>query len=170
MSVGCEMVRLTDGRNVTIRPLGADDGAALIAAVEREDPGDLRRRFMGAPPPAVNLARRIGRADGFHDLVLGAFAGDGRLVGVAQFDRADEGPGAEVAIEVAHDWQRARLGTVMLTRLAQLARDRGVHEFTASYYADNVAIRRLLAHLGRLRTGGYDHGTGYARIDLDETA
>lgn len=161
---------LTDGRRVTVRPLRPDDGPALTAAVEHEDPWDLRRRFMGPPPPAKTLVRLLARADGFHDLAIGAFADDGRLVGVAQFDRRGDDPRAEVAIEVAHDWQQAGLGTLLLTRLAQLARDRGVHEFTATYYADNVAIRRLLRDVGRVVDSGYDHGAGYASIDLDATA
>lgn len=164
-----DRVLLADGRKVTIRPLRPDDATALIAAVEDENPWDLRRRFMGTPPPPAMLVRQLARADGVHDLALGAFASDGRLVGVAQFDRTDDKPSAEIAIEVAHDWQRARLGTVLLTRLAALARDLGVHEFTATYYADNIAIRRLLRDVGPV-VSGYDHGAGYASIDLDVTA
>ncbi|MDQ1686609.1 MAG: hypothetical protein QOC82_3346 [Frankiaceae bacterium] len=160
-------VRLADGRCVTVRPLCADDAGALIDAVEHEDPWDLRRRFMGTPPPARTLARQLARADGFHDLVLGAFDPDGRLVGVAQFDRLDDAATAELAVEVSHDWQRRRLGTILLSELAELARARGVHEFTASYYGDNVPIRRLLRKVGHASSSGLDHGTGYARINLD---
>lgn len=160
-------VRLSDGRHVTMRPLEPEDTAALIAAVERADPWDLRRRFMGTPPPPYVLARQIARADGIHDLALGAFAPDGRLVGVAQFDRVDDEPSAEVAIEIAHDWQHDGLGVAMLTTLAELARARGIREFTASYYADNLGIRRLLHDIGCDVKSSIDHGTGYARIDLD---
>ena len=165
-----ESVLLTDGRRVTLRPLGADDAAALIDAVEHADPWDLRRRFMGAAPAPATLARQLTRADGFHDLALGAFASDGRLVGVAQFDRVDDEPHAEVAIEVAHDWQHNRLGFVLLAKLAALARERGVHEFTAVYFADNFAIRNLLRRIGKVVTSGYDQGTGYSTIDLDSIA
>lgn len=165
-----EHVLLPDRGPVTIRPLRADDTAALIDAVEHEDPWDLRRRFMGAPPPATTLAHQLARADGFHDFVLGAFTDEGQLVGVAQFDRRDEGPSAEVAIEIAHDWQRNGLGTVLLTRLVELARARGVHEFTATYYGDNLPIRRLLHKIGYVVQSGIDQGTGYARINLDVPA
>lgn len=160
-------VRLADGRWVTIRPLGPSDGAALVAAVERADPWDLRRRFMGTPPPASVLVRQLRRADGVHDLALGAFTSEGRLVGVAQFDRTDDEPSAEVAIEVAHDWQHDRLGVALLTTLVAYARECGVHEFTATYYADNVAIRRLLHSIGCDVTSTIEQGAGYARIDLD---
>lgn len=160
-------VSLADGREVTIRQLGHDDGPALAAAFRRADPLDLRRRFMGMPPPVGWLLRQLDRADGVHDLPIGAFTDEGRLVGVAQFDRPDEGPRAEVAVEVAKDWQHVGLGTKLLTKLSEMARERGVHEFTATYYADNIAIRRLLREVGNVVDSGFDSGEGYARLDLD---
>lgn len=151
-----------------VRTLDSDDADALRAALEHADPMDLRRRFMGVPPPASYLVKQLMRADGVHDLVLGAFDSAGRLVGVAQFDRPDDQPTAEVAIEVAKDWQHDGLGTLMLTRLAELARDRGIHEFTATYYADNLPIRRLLRDIGHVVTSGYESGEGHMRLSLDE--
>lgn len=162
------MTQLQDGRCVHIRPLDAHDTEALVAALERADPMDLRRRFMGVPPPTSYLVRQLKKADGLHDLVLGAFDESHRLVGVAQFDRPGEEPSAEVAIEVAKDWQHDGLGTALLGRLAHLARDRGIREFTATYYADNLPIRRLLRDIGHVVSSGYDHGEGYARLSLDE--
>jgi RimJ/RimL family protein N-acetyltransferase len=162
------MVQLQDGRQVLIRALDGRDADALTAALDHADPLDLRRRFMGVPPPASYLVRQLKRADGIHDLVLGAFDSAGRLVGVAQFDRLDEAPTAEVAIEIAKDWQHAGLGTLLLTRLAELARDRGIHEFTATYYADNLPIRRLLRDIGHVVTSGYEMGEGHMRLSLDE--
>lgn len=163
-------VLLADGRRVTIRALRADDAPALVEAFEHADPWDLRRRFMGCPPPAAALVQQLVRADGFHDFAIGAFADNGSLVGVAQFDRAGDESTAEVAIEVAHEWQHDGLGTALLARLSEVALECGVHEFTATYYADNFAIRRLLGALGTVVRSGYDHGTGYAEIALDAAA
>lgn len=129
---------------------------------------DLRKRFMGTPPPTSYLVEQLKRADGIHDLPMGAFTDDGRLVGVAQFDRVDEGPSAEVAIEVAKDWQHDGLGIELLGRLAHEARGLGIHEFTASYYADNVPIRRLLRDIGHVVASGYEYGEGFMRLSLDE--
>jgi RimJ/RimL family protein N-acetyltransferase len=162
------MTQLRDGRSVTIRPLGRRDANALLAALRRADPMDLRRRFMGVPPPPSYLVNQLRRADGTHDLVLGAFDDDGRLVGVAQFDRPDDKPTAEVAIEVAKDWQHDGLGVALLTRLVELARDRGIHEFTATYFADNIPILRLLRDVGHVVASGYECGEGHMRLSLDE--
>ena len=161
---------LTDGRKVAIRTLDGRDADALIAALRRADPGDLRRRFMGMPPPTSYLVKQLNRADGVHDLVLGAFDENGRLVGVAQFDRPDDQPTAEVAIEVAKDWQHHGLGLELLNRLADLARERGIHEFTATYFADNIAIRRLLRDVGHVVTSGYESGEGHMQLSLDEVS
>lgn len=162
------MTELQDGRHVLIRVLDGRDADALTAALDHADPMDLRRRFMGVPPPASYLVKQLRHADGVHDLVIGAFDSDGRLVGVAQFDRVNDEPTAEVAIEVAKDWQHDGLGTLMLTKLAELARDRGIHEFTATYYADNLPIRRLLRDIGRVVTSGYESGEGHMTLNLDE--
>jgi acetyltransferase len=160
--------QLKDGRTVTLRPLGRHDAKALLAAMRRADPMDLRRRFLGTPPPPSYLVNQLRRADGVHDLVLGAFDDNGRLVGVAQFDRPDDKPSAEVAIEVAKDWQRVGLGLALLTRLVVLARSRGIREFTATYFADNIPICRLLRDIGHVVTSTYECGEGRMRLSLDE--
>lgn len=45
-----------------------------------------------------------------------------------------------------------------------------MHEFTAVYYADNFAIRKLLQRVGTVVSSGYEQGAGYATIDLDAIA
>lgn len=153
---------------MTIRQLDGQDAKALVAALRRADPMDLRRRFLGVPPPTSFLVNQLRNADGLHDLVLGAFDDAGRLVGVAQFDRPDDKPTAEVAIEVAKDWQQDGLGIALLSRLMELARDRGIHEFTATYFADNIPILRLLHDVGHVLTSSYEYGEGHMRLSLDE--
>ena len=155
---------------MTIRPLVPRDGKVLLDALRRADPVDLRRRFLGAPPPPSYLVNQIRNADGVHDLVLGAFDEHGRLVGVAQFDRPDDKPTAEVAIEVAKDWQRLGLGLALLTRLVAAARSRGIHELTATYFADNIPILRLLRDVGHVVSSGYECGEGHMRLNIDEVA
>ena len=157
---------LADGRAVVLRELTADDASTLLTAIEHADPGDLRLRFMGAPPPADLLISRLRTADGVHDYALGAFDPTGRLVGVAQFDRLDDNPSAEFAIEVASDWRRVGLGTCLLTRLADVARGLGITRFTATYYADNLAVRRLLRTSHRVVASGVEQGEGYSVLDL----
>ena len=161
-------VVLADGREVVIRELLPTDEAALVAAVESADEADLRRRFMGCPPPISAIVERLRQADGWHNFALGAFSADAELVGIAQFDRVDdESSTAEIAIEVANGWQTRGLGTALLERLAECARERGVRRFTATFFADNAPLRRLLRDFAPLVQPTYEAGEGFLELDLD---
>jgi RimJ/RimL family protein N-acetyltransferase len=141
-------VTLADGRFVQIRAMSGADGAALSEAVSHAADEDLRRRFMGSPPSIAALLIRLEAADGIHDAPIGAFDSDGRLVGVTQFNRTDDGPVAELAIEVATDWKRCGLGGALLRALCVAARGCGIDRLTAVYFSDNTAIIRLLRSTG----------------------
>lgn len=161
---------LDDGREVLVRRLTAADEPALRAALTHADPMDLRRRFLGPPPPTSTIVRQLHRVDDVHDLALGAFDAAGRLVGVAQFDRTDDQPVAEFAIELGTAWQRHGLGRLMLDALVEEARAVGITRLTASYYADNLPVRRLIHHSGRVVESGISAGQGYAVLDISAPA
>ncbi len=99
-------------------------------------------------------------------MLLGAFDSDGRLVGVAQFDRRDDKPVAEFAIEIARDWQRCGLGALMLRRLAAIAERQGVVRFTVVYLSDNAAIIRLMRSTGATTWTGTECGVSTAELAL----
>jgi acetyltransferase len=160
-------VTLYDGTCVTIRPIRREDDTAVREALRTADPNDLHQRFMGCAPTVVLVLSYFHHADGIRDLATGAFTAEGRLVGVAQFDRPEGGPTAEFAIEVAHDFQRRGLGARLLADLEDRARMVGVRELTATYYADNFAIRRLLGQSGQIQSSSYECGEGSARLNLD---
>lgn len=159
---------MADGRTVVVRELTAADAAALVAAVEAATPADLQRRFLGPPPTASFLTTRLAAADGTHHAHVGAFSADGTLVGAAQFDRSDDAQHAEIAVQVATEWQHDGVGTVLLRHLAVLARRRGISTFTATYLGDNVALRRLLGHLGLPVSATCHHGEGHAIVVLGD--
>jgi GNAT superfamily N-acetyltransferase len=158
--------RLSDGRTVLIRELTAADEQALRAALARADSGDLRRRFMGSPPPVRIMLELLRTADGVHDAALGAFTNDGRLVGVAQFDRADDRPSADVALEVAKDWQHGGLGKELSRRIALLAQANGIDTFAVNYLADNNAVAKLLDLGAGAAPPTIDAGNAVSEVDL----
>lgn len=156
------------GRLVGIRRLRPADEGVLRAALSHADPIDLRKRFLGPPPPASTIVRQLERVDDVHDLALGAFDEAGHLIAVAQFDRLDDEPTAELAIEVGTGWQRQGLGRIMLDALIAEARALHITRLTASYYADNLPVRRLLHHSGLVAESGFDSGQGYAVLDISD--
>jgi acetyltransferase len=160
-------VTLPGGQVLTIRPLETADEDEVREAFRTADPFDLHRRFMGCSPPIETILRYLNRADGLHALAIGAFSAEGRLVGLAQFDRPGDGPTAEFALEVAHEYQRKGLGGELLADLEERAQRVGVHRLTATFYADNFPIRQLLGHTGQLQSTSYDCGEGAACLNPD---
>jgi RimJ/RimL family protein N-acetyltransferase len=157
---------LADGRTVRLQVLTAADAPALTEAIHGADSFDLFRRFMGAAPPAHVLVRLLSTADGIHDAVLGAYDVEERLVGIAQFDRTDDLPSAELAVEVATGWKRCGLGTALLHELAVMAAGRGITRLTAFYFTDNAPLIRLLHATGACTGTGGSDGTSSAELDV----
>ena len=68
-------------------------------------------------------------------------------MGVARFIRVHDSV-AECAIVVADDWQGRGVGTELLDRLVERARDEQIDRFTALVLAENAEAMRLLERLG----------------------
>lgn len=133
---------------VHVRPIRPDDGAALIAFHEALSPQSQYLRFFHAHPhlsPAeverfthVDYGRRLA-------LVLEL---DGALIGVGRYDWL-EGDEAEVAFVVADSYQNRGLGALLLQRLAEAARTRGIARFVAETLPGNQRM------LGVFRESGF---------------
>ena len=55
---------------------------------------------------------------------------------------------AEIAITIADSWQGRGLGSALLRRLVQRAREENITRFTADIMADNRAMLALIRKLG----------------------
>ncbi len=141
---------LRDGSEVLIRRLTAADAPDLEAGFARLSEESRRLRFLTSKPSlsAAEL-RYLTQVDGHHHEALCAVdprAGDG--IGIARFvtDEADPHR-AEVAVTVVDEWQHRGLGSLLLTALADRAREEGITTFTALVSADNRSMNRLLTRL-----------------------
>jgi L-amino acid N-acyltransferase YncA len=66
----------------------------------------------------------------------------GEPIGLARLVR--DGSAAEVAVEVADEWQGRRVGTLLMERLTADARAAGIECLHAVVSADNSASRALM--------------------------
>ena len=151
---------------LTIRPIEPGDAAALVRFHARLSPETQRRRFlMYHPELAAYEVERFTSVDHHAREALVAES-DGEIAGVARYDRAG-GEQAEVAVVVADEWQRLGVGTSLLRRLAERAREEGIHTFAADTLPENAAIDRLLRAAGVVTERAVEDGVARLRIQLD---
>jgi RimJ/RimL family protein N-acetyltransferase len=142
-------VRLRDGSSVQIRQIEPEDREALRAGFERLSDRTRYLRFQ-APLPSLSEHQLAYLTDVDHHNHEALVAVDPKSddgVGVARFVRVGDDV-AECAIVVADDWQGRGLGTILLDRLAERAREEDITRFTALVLAENNDALRLLERLG----------------------
>jgi GNAT superfamily N-acetyltransferase len=85
---------------------------------------------------------------------------------VARYVRSSDDPEvAEVAVAVSDPWQRRGVGTALLHRLTERARDEGIQRFSAEVLAENEPMLELAAALGELSV--IDAGGGAVELMLE---
>lgn len=140
-------VRLRDGSVVHIREVQSGDAPLLADGFARLSVESRQLRFLtGKSRLSPAELRYFTQIDHHNHEALGAVnPADGRGLGIARYIRhLDDPQGAEVAIIVIDEWQRRGLGTELLSRLADRARQEGIHHFTGLVAAENVAVAGLL--------------------------
>jgi GNAT superfamily N-acetyltransferase len=142
---------LCDGSAVVIRPVHATDAGRVADGFSRMSNESRRLRFL-LPKKALSAAelRYFTDVDHHDHEALGALdPDDGRGVGIARYVRsADDPHAAEVAIAVIDDWHRRGLGTLLLGRISERARDEGIQRFTGLVSVDNVGMIAMLHRFG----------------------
>jgi RimJ/RimL family protein N-acetyltransferase len=138
---------LRDGSRVLIRPVQSADAPLLADGFDRLSATSRWMRFL-TPKKELSPAelRFLTDLDHHDHEALGALDHrDGRGVGVARFVRqADDPWGADVAVTIVDEWQGRGLGTELLARLSDRAREENIRRFTALVAAENVAVGGLL--------------------------
>ncbi|HSR64053.1 MAG TPA: GNAT family N-acetyltransferase [Xanthomonadaceae bacterium] len=147
---------LADGRHVVIRPLASGDREAERAFISSLSSEARHFRFgcaIGEPgDPLLDQLTRMDatREVAFAAVAAGADAGDGRdrIVGISRYAADADGRRCECAVVVADDWQHHGLGVLLMERLIETARTRGIRQMYSVDPAANAAMRELAAHLG----------------------
>jgi GNAT superfamily N-acetyltransferase len=144
-----EDATLLDGSLVQLRLVRPSDKALLLEGFERLSPESRYRRFF---TPKVRISEEelhyLTEVDGRKHFALGAvrLTPDGeRGVGIARFIACEDDPEvAEAAIAVVDEEQGKGLGRILLERLSDAARERGVIQFRCDVLAENDRMRSLL--------------------------
>jgi GNAT superfamily N-acetyltransferase len=143
---------LRDGSTVTIRLINRHDMAAERAFIEGLSPESRRFRFLDAvASPSERMIEQFTDVDCVRDVGFVAFAQpDSReqIVGVGRYSTDPDGLICECAVTVADPWQHKGLGTVLMQRLIDCARSRGIRTMFSVDLAENAAMSELARHFG----------------------
>jgi ribosomal protein S18 acetylase RimI-like enzyme len=144
------VIRLPHGRLALVRPLRNGDVETVAAVFERLGERSRSRRFNG-PKPRLSSAELelLATVDVNRHVLVASLARDDRPVAIARLVR--DGSSAEIAFEVADDYQRLGIGSALTAALLADARAAGIAEVTALVASDNrPAMSMLRRLLGRL--------------------
>lgn len=145
-------VRLRDGVEVEIRPIGPEDAEREQAFVRALSPESRYLRFMSALRELpTDMLYRFTHPDFRRELALVALVGEGpatRQIGVARFVADADRTSAEFAVVVADEWQNRGVGTRLLCELMRAARAVGLRRIWGDILASNHRMLGLMAALG----------------------
>jgi RimJ/RimL family protein N-acetyltransferase len=140
-------IALRDGSEVLIRPVQSTDAPLLAEGFARLSPASRWMRFL-TPKKQLSSAELSYLTDlDHHDHeALGALdRSDGRGIGIARYIRqADDPQAADIAVTIIDDWQGRGLGSELLARLSDRARQEGIHRFIALVAAENAPVAAML--------------------------
>jgi RimJ/RimL family protein N-acetyltransferase len=152
---------------VTIRQIEPGDSDLIRAFYDELTERSRRLRFL---VPTNELSdedlRYLTEVDHKRHEAMVALDGD-RLVGVARYVRAPrDRESAEVAVVVVDDRQGHGIGTTLLDRLTERARENGIVRYTALVSEDNDIVIDALERAGAERTSTAEQGEIEFAIDV----
>ncbi|MEA2430255.1 MAG: hypothetical protein QOF65_2382 [Thermoleophilaceae bacterium] len=152
---------------MTIRQIEPTDATLVRAFYDELSDRSRRLRFL---VPTNELSdedlRYLTEVDHKRHEAMVALEGE-RLVGVARYVRTPgDRESAEVAVVVVDDRQGDGIGTGLLDRLTERARENGIVRYTALVSVDNDIVVSALERAGAERTGTTDEGEIEFAIDV----
>jgi GNAT superfamily N-acetyltransferase len=150
-----ELVRAHDGRELRLRNIEPGDVDALKRQFCRLSPEDIRRRFLHAmcelPDP---MAQRMCRLDPELEtalVLMDETVKPAELRGVGRIYVDQAANSAEFSVLVEPDWTRVGLGALLMQRLIDDCRRRGLDEIWGYVLLENRPMLNLCKDLGFTR-------------------
>jgi GNAT superfamily N-acetyltransferase len=153
---------LVAGQRVWLRLLERSDADLIRLFFRRLSQETIYRRFLSPiKPPANALLEKLVDVDHCHREALIALDERG-IIGVARYGTV--GTTHDIAVVVADDWQGRGVGALLLRRLANIARARGITSFHATMLGDNRRAQSLVLGLSPQTKMRFE--AGYLEADI----
>jgi RimJ/RimL family protein N-acetyltransferase len=143
-------ITLPDGLTVHLRPVRAEDAAAIRCLFQGLSETSTWLRFFTACPSLDRVVDWATEVDNDRRLGVVAIAADsGQLIAHAGLERDPRKPDrAEFAVAIADRYQGRGLGRLLLGRLVEAAEQVGIRWLTGEVLANNHRMLHLLRHSG----------------------
>jgi GNAT superfamily N-acetyltransferase len=165
-----DQVRLRDGSEVWIRPVEPADRELFVQGFERFGMESRASRFLGLKKKLsereLDFLTQVDHES--HEAVGAIDVATGSGVGVARMVRSPNGDPscAEAAVAVVDDWQGRGLGSLLLSRITDRARELGVTRFVAALRTDNRSMLTLFQRAGEVRVRDREGNVTTIEVEL----
>jgi acetyltransferase len=148
---------MKDGTDVSLRPIHPNDEPLMVQFHQTLSGRSVYMRYFCSLSLESRMAHerlvRICHVDGEREVALvvdyeNKRTGQQQILGVGRLIKLDAQNEAEVAILVSDQYQKRGLGTELLRRLIQIARDQKLHRVSGELLRDNLAIQIIVKRLG----------------------
>jgi acetyltransferase len=148
-----ETVTLPDGRVFTLRPVRPEDEPGFHYSFSKLTPEDIRMRFMYPMKLLTHaMAARFTQIDYDREMAFVLEGdienGEKGIYGVARLVADPNNERAEFAIIVGEPVRGTGLGVVLMRRLIDYARDRGIQELFGEVLKENKSMLGLCEYIG----------------------
>jgi RimJ/RimL family protein N-acetyltransferase len=132
--------------HLPIQRLGERSRSAYATHLSRLSSDDVRLRF-GSPLAPVAIGRYVERIDFDRDSVYGMHADGLDLVGAVHLGFAEEGV-AELGVSVLPGHRNGGIGSALVARALDHARNRGIQRLWMHCLAENATMMRIARRAG----------------------
>ena len=148
-----ESIRLDDGGTLLLRPILPEDEPSLHATFAKLSPEEIRLRFFVAMRSLSHvMAARFTQIDYDREMALvltePGIPGTTEIFGVVRIHSDPDRERAEFAVLVRHEVAGRGLGTLMMKRIIDYARGRGIGEIFGHVLPENRRMLTLCRELG----------------------
>jgi acetyltransferase len=155
--------------SITVRPIRPEDADIETEFAHKLSLESRYNRFLGGGVRLTpELLEKFTRIDFSRDMALIAtvtLEGVETAIGVARYARLGEATSCEFAIVIADAWQGSGLGTRLLRKLVESAREHGIRRIVGVVLSSNSRMLRLCRSLG-FRVEPHPEGGGLCMVTL----
>lgn len=162
-------VVLRDGTTAHLRPITPRDAQALQEMHKHQSETSVYLRYFTYKSALTpKELERFTNVDHVNRVAFTVVRG-AKIIGVGRYDRLDDPFEAEVAFNVADDYQGTGIGSILLEHLAAAAREKGIEKFSAEVLPENRKMLTVFSDAGYAVARHFEDGVVMLEFPISPT-